>query len=370
VLAWSHGTREARREVGQVRPGEPTNDNRTAGSAKSAVRSSVAECARWGGRHRPVPGRKPPSLTNGGAKKYGGRVEVKDVFLVGIDTLKVGYHLSGSLTEEDSQALKAAKAKSQERQFDSGGCPMAFHGYRFRLLPKGSRGYEWILQNDDVNIQLASEFNDGQSFPEAMVTYRSGYLWRDGWLAAEKHTRTWLKTFLNVVGEKVSRADLMVDVGASLPELDLTNGEIGGFCLRHDVHHIGGHAKGRSLTGYEFGAGDLMGRLYDKKKEAILKGKEWFFKLWKKNGWVGLGWVGMGSLRFAVWNLSGTGTNSKSGKSILSRTWRISCGTYGSIQRKHGCFSGRRWKAIATAEDGLLLICGYWFRRRGMSLAC
>ncbi|MBN1856525.1 MAG: hypothetical protein JW846_06180 [Dehalococcoidia bacterium] len=207
--------------------------------------------------------------------------------LVGVDTLEVGYALSGELSEEDVADLEDAKGKAQEKQFDSNGCPIVFHGRSFRMMPRGTSGKQWRLENDDVSFSLAKEWRGGEVFPEGHCVFRSKYLWRDGWEVAEAKFRAWLSSWASVVSDKVSRVDLTADYACACPEVEIRGHEITGTVVKRDDYASGSHARGHRLTGYTFGGGSLLGRIYDKRKEATQSGKEWFFPMWKENGWDG-----------------------------------------------------------------------------------
>ena len=47
------------------------------------------------------------------------------------------------------------------------------------------------------------------------------------------------------------------------------------------------NASGNRNTGYTFGAGDLVARIYDKTIEIKISQKEWFKDIWITNGWDG-----------------------------------------------------------------------------------
>ncbi|MFC2009167.1 hypothetical protein ACFLUT_03840 [Chloroflexota bacterium] len=207
--------------------------------------------------------------------------------LAGIDTLEVGYALTGHLGEDDLALLEEAKAKAQARQFDSAGYAVTFHGRQFQVMPRGTSGKEWRMQNDDVSIALAREWREGTVYPELHVRYWSEYLWREAWEAAEGKFRAWLAEWATVVADKVSRVDLTVDHACPCPDVDIRGREITGTVVKRDDYASGSHARGHRLTGYSFGGGSLLGRIYDKKREAKQKGKEWFYPMWKENGWDG-----------------------------------------------------------------------------------
>ena len=122
---------------------------------------------------------------------------------------------------------------------------------------KGSRGYEYVLMNYYVTVQLAERAAGGAVYPEIRVTWRSSYLWRYGWRAAYIHVRDWVYGWAVVKGEKVSRADATIDVNRALPEVNLRAGEVISYAQKKKEFYIQHHLTGISETGYSFGQGDL-----------------------------------------------------------------------------------------------------------------
>jgi len=213
-----------------------------------------------------------------------------EVLLAGIDTLAVGFNVDEYLlTPEDWAALADAKASAQGTMFDSGGQPIVFQGRTFSVSPKGSHGYEYVLVNDDITIQIAERATGGSHYPEVRVTWRSAYLWRYGWRGVYTYVKRWVRSWAAGAddAEKVSRSDLCIDVAASVPEVNLRVGEVVSYARSKSEFHVQHHLKGMADTGYTFGQGDLMGRVYDKLAEIVHSNKAWFQDLWRKNGWNG-----------------------------------------------------------------------------------
>jgi len=218
-----------------------------------------------------------------------------DVLLAGVDTLAVGFGVSGfRLSEEEWAMLAAAKLEAQGTMFDSGGTPVTLRGETFSVMPKGGKGYEYQLVNEDVAIQLAEVAKWGAVYPEIHITWRSAYLWSNGWRAAFIHVRDWMYGWAAISGEKISRADLTLDVKSDLPEVNLRGGEVVSYARgrtefyqdKSDLN-IKHHFKGLEETGYSFGKGNLMCRIYDKRAEIDHSNKTWFHALWRKQGWNG-----------------------------------------------------------------------------------
>ena len=211
-----------------------------------------------------------------------------EILLAGVDALAVGFSVQEfRLTPEEWEQLKDAKANAQGTMFDSGGTPMELRGQRFSMSGKGSRGYEYVLMNDDVTVQLAERAAGGAVYPEIRVTWRSSYLWRYGWRAAYIRVRDWVYGWAVVKGKKVSRADATIDVNRALPEVNLRAGEVISYAQKKKEFYIQHHLTGLSETGYSFGQGDLMCRVYDKRIEIEHSQKAWFMDLWRKAGWNG-----------------------------------------------------------------------------------
>jgi len=210
------------------------------------------------------------------------------VLLAGIDTLAVGFNVDEYLlTVEEWAALADAKASAQGKMFDSGGQPIVFQGRKFSVSPKGSHGYEYVLVNDDITIMVAERATGGSAYPEVHVTWRQAYLWRHGWRGVYTYVKLWLRSWAVGDVEKVSRADLCVDIAAPVPDVDLRAGEVVTYAHTKTEFYIQHHLKGLNETGYSFGQGDLKCRVYDKLAEIEHSNKAWFEDLWRKNGWNG-----------------------------------------------------------------------------------
>jgi len=210
-----------------------------------------------------------------------------NILLAGVDGLSVGFIIGAfKLIPEEWSELAAAKEKAQGTMFDSGGTPIDFRGETFSVNAKGSKGYEYILINDDLTLQLAERTERGSVYPEVRVTWRAQYLWRCTWQAAYWHVRRWVDTWALVLGEKVSRVDLCIDLNSELPEVNIKGGEVVTYARSKQEYYIR-HFKGLEGTGYTFGKGDLVCRIYDKRAEIEHSQKSWFTVMWNRNGWNG-----------------------------------------------------------------------------------
>jgi len=213
---------------------------------------------------------------------------VKSILLAGVDTLAVGFNVDEFLlTSDEWEMLANAKHAAQGTMFDSGGTPVELHRRKFSVSPKGGRGYEYVLINDDVRIQLAERAQGGEVYPEIHITWRSQYLWRYGWRAAYTNVRDWVESWASIVGEKVSRVDLNVYLNRALPQIDMRSNEVVTYARSKREFYVQHHLKGLDETGFSFGQGKLTCRIYDKVAEIEHSSKAWFRDMWAKQGWDG-----------------------------------------------------------------------------------
>lgn len=240
-------------------------------------------------------GAPPHHLTGGAIDTADGDDEQRPVgvVLAGIDTLVVGWAVLRYLfTDEDKARLIEAKSKAGEKQFGREGFPVVWFGHAFNMSPKGTKGYEWVMENVDLSVCIAVEAQGGKVYPELYVTFRSAYLWRHGYLKAFATARGWLAEWAELGVEKVSRVDLCVDVALALPKIDLKRellclGRTRGAHSEEASIRVTKWTEGRRDTGYSIGRGDLLARIYAKEVEIFKTHKEWFEPLWKQNGWDG-----------------------------------------------------------------------------------
>jgi len=218
-----------------------------------------------------------------------GRGEVLNtVLLAGVDTLEVGFNVKEfRLTTEEWQMLADAKHAAQGTMFDSGGTPVTLRGHKFSVNPRGGRGYEFVLVNDDLRIKLAERADSGRVYPEIHIRWSSAYLWRYGWQGVYTYVRNWVYSWADVGSEKVSRVDLCLDLNLPLPDVALKEGEVVTYAMKKTEFYIQHHFDGLDESGYTFGKGDLVNRIYDKLAEIEHSNKVWFQDIWRKRGWDG-----------------------------------------------------------------------------------
>jgi hypothetical protein len=212
------------------------------------------------------------------------------VVACGIDTLVIGFSIGSYLDVNNFEALTEAKNKAGERQFDKNGCGVEWFGTEFNTAARGAMGYEWVVRNADVTVCIAREAQGGSIIPEVYVSFSSQNLWTNGLDGAVMMFERWLSKWAVISDTKISRADLCVDVAMPFPEIDIKTEIVSRARKKrrvNEVEKIEHHVECRRDTGYRFGSGDLVGRLYDKTSEIKVSQKEWMKEVWKAEGWDG-----------------------------------------------------------------------------------
>jgi len=205
----------------------------------------------------------------------------------GIDTIVVGYAVNGY--KDGVGDLAVAKAASKSTQFENDNGVVKLGGVELQVQPRGARGYEYVAVNGDMVVKVANKVTGGEAFPEVMVELRSNYLWREGWQNALDRVTAWVNQWAMVKSDKVSRVDLCADFACGLPVLD---NDFEGVVTRAmsrkafaEKCPISKYKQGLKMSGYSFGKGEMMCRIYNKTLEIEKTGKQWFYDLWAKHGY-------------------------------------------------------------------------------------
>lgn len=207
----------------------------------------------------------------------------------GIDSLVLGFSIEEYLESDGFTELEDSKLLAGGKMFNSKGYPVSWYGVDLIVQPRGARGYEWILRNDDVIVCIAREAKGGSVLPEVYVTFSAPYLWSHGSTKAVKLLKQWLGKWALFTEDKVSRCDLCLDIEMTTPMIDLhkeivTLAKHKGYYLKD----LSGYLRGLRNSGYEFGKSALVGRFYDKTLEILSSKKDWFRDIWTVNNWDGV----------------------------------------------------------------------------------
>lgn len=229
----------------------------------------------------------------------------------GIDTLNLSSRaeLRSALVEDLKARREEAVQVTKSRR--RGGEAASLPRWRanainvdFEVQPHGTRKGTCLLVSKELVVVVNP---DGpKNFPRAYVEVKAPLLWA-GWQNAGDIAEAVLAELVAEgapLETQVSRIDLACDFTGWAPTPELLDNVVGRV-VRRDLNfewgdHEGGakraakdgrppfartHVQGRRFTGFTFGGGDLLARLYDKTVEIQRSGKQWFVPKWQAAGW-------------------------------------------------------------------------------------
>jgi hypothetical protein len=211
------------------------------------------------------------------------------VLIAGIDTLVIGFKIERYLEGVIFDSLRDAKLQAAEKYFDSKGCAVNWYGIDFIVKPRGSRGYEWVLENDDITVCINPKALNGRIMPEVYITFSSKYLWAVGYRNAFYEVYNWILTWAICNDNTISRIDLCMDIEIPMPAIEIEKEMITKARYKKEYPYttpdVISHYSGRRITTYQVGKGNLLARIYDKTNEILKSQKEWFKDIWEKQDW-------------------------------------------------------------------------------------
>jgi hypothetical protein len=201
------------------------------------------------------------------------------LLLQGIDTVECAYYLrasgAGGIDFDRLTSLREELRTAKVREPSV----VELGGVGFLLHPYGSSsGYPLVMSNTDFHIQFG-QFND----PSFFVRFPSEALWRVGAFALHRRFLEWAASVGMVPSkpEGLSRVDWSHDYHVA--EVDFNEDSFVSLASKDAQHRE--HRKAQT---FQFGADDVVLRVYDKVAEIQQKShKTWFFPLWgqSENVW-------------------------------------------------------------------------------------
>ncbi|MDA8331887.1 MAG: hypothetical protein M0027_11945 [Candidatus Dormibacteraeota bacterium] len=197
----------------------------------------------------------------------------------GVDTLH--FSVRGELQEGllvFLDALKKEAQSSKELQVVTWG----EQSLSVALRPHGWRSYPFWASSPNIEVAIGAP----SPFPPVFIQTHSAYLHSRGADQAVAEISRWLAA--NVMRDEpqlaASRVDLYSDLQGWSPLIeDFDRFHCGG--VRRRAYSMPAqdqaHLRGRRLSGFVFGGGDLLARCYDKTLELRVRGSEWPKAIWK-----------------------------------------------------------------------------------------
>ena len=216
------------------------------------------------------------------------KVRYPNIVAAGVDTLELNFGIEEYKESDMFERLNVAKSEAIDAGYKGRlGVPVELFGNEFMVQARGSRGgYEYLLKNGDVDLQIMPDARGGKPSPELRVIFRSPFLWQSGEVQAYNKVVELVNNVASIVYCRVSRADLCVDKAMPLPEINRKE-QVVSLLREKDLFYGGDFQRGQRETGYQFGRGSMVCRFYDKAYEISVKGQGHIRLLWLANGWDG-----------------------------------------------------------------------------------
>lgn len=216
-----------------------------------------------------------------------------------VDTIKTHYSIDKNISDEDFNSyvfkineLISLKKQSQERRnnyIGSKDINYVFNNFKFNVLPTSITGFSVTIQNSDFQLALRNSKNKINGSPLIKAEFRAEFLARVGYIKALEIVNTFIKkNILSSYIIHISEIHLATDIqGYDFKVSDFvkmkTRMRTG---VTHDEEAL--EAKGSiygtvtTFTGFTFGKGDYMMRIYNKTKEIEKNKNKSFaeFHLW------------------------------------------------------------------------------------------
>jgi hypothetical protein len=193
----------------------------------------------------------------------------------GIDSIYLSVCATLHEPEKIYSYLADLKKKSVELNEDQVG---SFdENFFFKVHKTGSKGYEYVLLSNEYCFKIMK--TQSSIIPNILIEIRSEKLWGIGLKESVKEALKIINAIVTRVDwVKISRIDLCCDYLMKKQDwnLDILKKKVT-RAKKKQIYLD----EADELTGISIGSGPLMLRMYDKEKEIIKSGKEWFYEIWK-----------------------------------------------------------------------------------------
>jgi len=219
----------------------------------------------------------------------------------GVDTLRTAHIIKDDLSykkyEEILTLLDNKKSDAilanANYEFEHGIEFEFFQFGKFFIRPKGQSRYKYVIYNEDIEIYFstvkcgANDFNT----PQIVIDFRAKFLTILGYKDAFSVVTTMLEkllfsktapTYETIFKTRLQRIDLATDIsGFEYRPIDKFRFQ----SLFKTSEHLEfkEHIQYNRLTGFSFGKGDFMIRIYNKSLEIERSGKQFLKEVWKNN---------------------------------------------------------------------------------------
>lgn len=232
-------------------------------------------------------------------RRQAARAEAPDdckLLLAGIDSL----HLSSAAELRADLVTDLLALKAEASECSHQGLPLPRfrtnlvvngeeHVIDLEVQPRGTRKGDLLLKSNALDLVLHSR--PPKNLPAAYVELHALFLWT-GWDRASDIGAALLRDVAAVPASadvQTSRIDLAADFCGWTPDEGLKQhlrGRFRRWTKDYEPTRDREHGYGRRFTGFTFGGGPLLCRMYDKTVELRVSNKYWFVPKWTAAGYV------------------------------------------------------------------------------------
>ena len=198
-----------------------------------------------------------------------------EILAAGVDTIHAS--VPGALRSGLRQELGGLRSQAGA---DGSAVDLGENPEGFILKPHGWRGYPIWLRSARIELMLGAV----DPFPPVFVQWHSPFIHAYGVETAVAMVERWLSdAVMGVRGPlRVSRLDLYCDFQGWAPEAQ----DLSDFSCRATRRRLfevprQAHLSGRSFSGFTFGKGDVVCRIYDKSLEMAGREQHWQEEIWR-----------------------------------------------------------------------------------------
>jgi len=177
---------------------------------------------------------------------------------------------------------KKNEAKSLASKYFNEKTTIVINNITFEVLANGSKGYAYILHNNDYEVKLSQFRSKSKDFFPVFIKIKSEALWAYGYESSWNKIIQWINESIgNVISNKINRLDLCCHTD----ELELNEYDYESF--KGNFHNDQIYRFRRKVNAMVFGSrdGKVYCRIYNKTLETKQAGKKlWFFDIWESKG--------------------------------------------------------------------------------------
>ncbi|MFC2066512.1 hypothetical protein ACFLUO_05575 [Chloroflexota bacterium] len=241
-----------------------------------------------------LPETRPPFPCLTGASNTSCEAKIQEkctykILAVGDDTIELNYGISDYHVDGEFSMLEAVKQEIQTGGYKlHAGKEVEWCGEKFYLLGHGSYfGYNYLLKNGDIELQIMPDARGGKPSPELRVVFRSEFLWREGEVNAYNKVIDYVNQWADIEYCQSSRVDPCVDLAMPYPDIDVKN-QVVSRIRKKGLYHGGEFFNAMNDEGMTFGRKGMYHiRLYDKLRQIREKHLSHMIPVWKAHGWDG-----------------------------------------------------------------------------------